>query len=469
MRWRIEGSAKGLGWCAALLVAASAHASAFQIDLRTEAQAYQIRAYRESTPDAPVLLPRRRIVQYLGLNVFEIVTGEDFGFESSLRVYNDFGLPTSEARLIDGTKALGGELLYANLTYRKGNFDGQLGRQIYIDVMDILAFDGARLRYTLPFGLGVEAYGGLWVKGAQLLGSSVYQLDGTRESDARRLALGAPSASPELDDLEPVFGGKVFLQNVYGLGLSVGYRRSMVAGKVDLERAAVEVSYGSGRGLSAGAGAEYDLFQPRISQLRATARWDTDFFALSGEVMRLSPVLSADSIWYYFATAPRDELRLRGDWTPVGSFRFYGALSLSKYNTELNNAINLSLVQNAPGVPSSTVLGPSVGGAARFREFRAAADVTYRNGVGGSQIWLDLTGGWAPDSRPYTVDGRLSFANVTDPDNPLKRGSFWGAQLWTSFSMSPAARLSLMLEENVNPYARSETKLFFLFDLKAIL
>jgi hypothetical protein len=48
--------------------------AAAQIETRTEAQAYQIRAYRQGTPDAPVLLPRRRIVQYLSLNLYEIVT-----------------------------------------------------------------------------------------------------------------------------------------------------------------------------------------------------------------------------------------------------------------------------------------------------------------------------------------------------------------------------------------------------------
>ncbi|WP_217917893.1 hypothetical protein [Myxococcus sp. AM009] len=46
------------------------------MEARTEAQAYQIRVWRGSTPERPVLLPRRRIVQYLGLNAFELVTGE---------------------------------------------------------------------------------------------------------------------------------------------------------------------------------------------------------------------------------------------------------------------------------------------------------------------------------------------------------------------------------------------------------
>jgi len=452
-----------------VLAGSVAHGAAFHIEARTEAQAYQIRAFNESTPGRPVLLPRRRIVQYLSLNIFEIVTGEDFGFESNLRVFDDFGMSRSEASLLDGTRAVGGDLLYAHVRYRKGGFEGALGRQLYVDVMDFMAFDGARLRYTLPFGLGAEAYAGLWVKGSSFMGSSVYQPDGTRESDARRIALGVPGTTDVLDDFAPVFGGKVFLADFYGFGASLGYRRSMVAGKTDLERAAAELKFGRGRGFNAMAGAEMDLFSMRMSQLRGTVRYDGDLFALMAEVMRLSPILSADSIWYYFAFAPRDEGRVRADWTPPGPFRFYGQLSLSRYNDAIDVVRTLAPYLNDPRVSRPWVLGPTLGGAARWRSWRTALDLTYRNGVGGQQTWVDLTGGYSPQFRPYSVDTRLSYAWVNDPLNPFLRGSFWGAQLWASYALSPVARLSAILEENINPFTRSETKLFLLFDLKATL
>jgi hypothetical protein len=182
----------------------TSYAAAFQVEARTEAQAYQIRAWRGTTPDDPVLLPRRRIVQYLGLNAFELVTGQDMGFESNLRVWADFGLPRAEAALVDGLKSEDAELLHAYVRYAKGCFEGRLGRQLYGDVTDILAFDGLRLRYVSRLGLGVEAIGGLWVKGASVLGSSVYQLDGTREGDAA------------LDALEPLYGAKLLRATRWG-------------------------------------------------------------------------------------------------------------------------------------------------------------------------------------------------------------------------------------------------------------
>ncbi|WP_426751781.1 hypothetical protein [Myxococcus sp. Y35] len=143
------------------LDAATSHAAAFQVEARTEAQAYQIRAWRGSTPDALALLPPRRIVQYLGLNAFELAIGEDLGFESNLRIWADFGLPHGEAALVDGLRSEDAELLHAFVRYATGGFEVRLGRQLYGDAGDILAFDGLRVRYVGRVGLGVEAYGGL--------------------------------------------------------------------------------------------------------------------------------------------------------------------------------------------------------------------------------------------------------------------------------------------------------------------
>lgn len=283
------------------LGAATSRAAAFQVEARTEAQAYQIRAWRGSTPDNPVLLPRRRIVQYLGLNAFELVTGEDMGFESNLRIWADFGLPRGEAALVDGLRSEDAELLHAYARYAAGGFEGRLGRQLYGDVGDILAFDGVRLRYVGRLGLGAEVYGGLWVKGTSFLGSSAYVLDGTRESDARRLEAGVTGADPPLGGLEPLFGARLLLEDVGGFNAAAGYRKALV--------------YAKGFGFSALAGVEYDVLQRKPAQVRLQARLDRTHFAVSAEAMRLSPVLSADSIWYYFAWAPRDEARVRVDFT----------------------------------------------------------------------------------------------------------------------------------------------------------
>ncbi|QSQ18119.1 hypothetical protein JY572_03465 [Myxococcus landrumensis] len=465
-RWK---SPQPLGlWCAlgVGLGAATSHASAFQIEARTEAQAYQIRSWRGSSSDEPVLLPRRRIVQYLGLNAFELATGQDLGFESNMRIWADFGLPKGEAERIDGLKSEDAELLHAYVRYAAGGFEGRLGRQIYADVSDILAFDGLRARYVTRLGLGAEVYGGLWVTGAGFLGSSVYQPDGTRESGGRNLDSGLEVTTAEL---EPVFGAKLLLEDVKGFNASVGYRKAMVDGKTDLERATVEARYGRGLGLNVLAGVDYDVLKGDVAQVRTQLRWDDTRFAVTAEALRLSPVLSADSIWYYFAWAPRDEARLRVDVFTPGPLRFYVQGLGSKYNENVNPDLALAAYVDAEGAPESTSVGGSAGTAWRSGSFRSALDVTYRTGYGGDQLWADLTGGYSFDRERITLDARVSFARIFDSFNARLGGNFYGAQVWASRALTRAARLSLVVEQNVNPFSDSDTKGFLLFDLKASL
>jgi len=456
------------GLLSVLLGSGTASASAFQVEARTEAQAYQLRSFRQSSPGEPVLLPRRRIVQYLGLTGYELVTGQDLGFESSLRLFADLGLPRGEAAKLDGSRSEDADLLYAFVRYGVGNIQGKLGRQLYVDVADMLAFDGLSLRYMSSRGIGAEVYGGLWVKGAGFLSSSVYQPDGTRESDVRRLDQGVAGADPTLTALEPMYGAKLLVENLRGVSASLGYRRAVVDGKTDLERATVEARYGQGLGPSAIAGVDFDLVQLKLAQARAQVRWDGETLAVSGEALRLSPVFSADSIWYWFAYAPRDEARVRVDYFPRGALRYYVQAVGSLYHTVINDSLQLARVDLSGGQPSNTV-GGSAGASLRRERFRSALDVSYRRGFGGSQLWADLTAGYGFGEGRFTLDGRLSAARIQDGFNPLLEGNFLGAQVWASQALSRAARLSLVLEHNVNPYTRWDSKVFFLFDLKASL
>ena len=165
---------KGLAW-SLLLLPTLAGASAFRLEARTEAQLYSIRSFRDGDPSSFSTLPRRRLVQYLGLEAFELISNEPIGFETSLRVFADWGLPHGESAKIDGAKSEDADLLYANVSYRGPHLTVRLGRQTYVDFMDFTSFDGATVRYVDAIGLGAEVYSGLWVKGSSVLGSSVYR------------------------------------------------------------------------------------------------------------------------------------------------------------------------------------------------------------------------------------------------------------------------------------------------------
>jgi hypothetical protein len=257
--------------------------------------------------------------------------------------------------------------------------------------------------------------------------------------------------------------------NLKGFSGSLGYRKSLLDGKTDLERAGLELRYARGLGVSGVAGLELDLLQMKPAQARVQVRLDRELYAVSAEALRFTPVFSTNSIWYYFAFAPRDEVRLRADYYPVGPFRYYVQALGSLYHDNINRGSSLADDVNGEGAPPSTNLGGAVGTSLRRGSLRSALDVTYRTGFGGSQLWVDLTGGYSFNEGPMELDGRISLANVDDAFNPQLRGTFFGAQLWASRALSRAARLSLVLEQNFNPFSRSDTKAFFLFDLKANL
>ena len=467
----------GALFAVAVLVPAAASATAFQIDARTEAQVSSVRAWRQTDADNPIILPRRRLVQYLGLNGYEIIPKAPLGFESSIRVFADFGLPRGEANRVDGLRSEDADLLFANLFYRGQNLQFRLGRQLYTDVMDLIGFDGAWVRYIFRFskgfGIGAEAYAGLWVKAGSVLGSSVYQPDGIRESDLRRVAAMEAQPYAALDDIAPLVGAKISLVDLYGVSANIGFRQSFLGGKTDIRRIGGDLKWVGFFGLTVMAGVDYDMLLGRFANVRWLGRWDSNELSVQAEYIRASPVLSADSIFLYFAHAPRDGMRLRADYFPVGPLRVYAQGLIDLYGTPLNAQymtppLGVAALTPADGVQSNLSYGASGGASARFGSFRAAADLTFKSGYNGRQIWFDLNGGYVPLVPTFTLEARLSVANVTDPVNQYLKGTYIGAQVFASFALSRAGRLSAVVEANFGPATRSDLKVFALYDLKAV-
>ena len=148
-----------------------------------------------------------------------------------------------------------------------------------------------------------------------------------------------------VDAVEPVFGARLLGVNVLGSGVSgsVGYRRSFQSGATTSERLSADLTYGKGRGLNLLGSFEYDLILNRIAGLRALGRYDGNLFAAQIEALRIQPTYTSYSIWYYFAAAPRDELRVRGDLTPLGPLRYYAQLSATHYNLDISDVLGLKV------------------------------------------------------------------------------------------------------------------------------
>ena len=172
--------------------AAPARAYDFSVDVRTIGQGYQVRGF---APDGSnELLSRRRLTQYLDLNVFDIGPerwhGDDGGrnvfyVDASVRFDADFGgymlgAPTGPNSIQElNQNEL--DILYAFLGGRNvgGHVDFQLGRQIHFDLIDFYAFDGADVLFHATRMFGVEAFAGTEVRGTLPLSSPIYELDGT--------------------------------------------------------------------------------------------------------------------------------------------------------------------------------------------------------------------------------------------------------------------------------------------------
>jgi hypothetical protein len=53
--------------------------------------------------------------------------------------------------------------------------------------------------------------------------------------------------------------------------------------------------------------------------------------------------------------------------------------------------------------------------------------------------------------------------------NKRLKGNFFGVQLWGSYFFNRNTRASLVLEENLNSFSKSDTKVFFMLDWKITL
>lgn len=475
-----------LAGSAALLIAPRAEAAAFRVDARTEASFYEIRSYRDRSGADPALLPRRRIVQYLGLGAFELVKDKQIDFDSSLRLYTDLGVSSQEAARLDGYRVAEADLLFANVSWRnvQGLADFRLGRQFVVDEMDFLPIDGLRASLRTPFFLFADVYGGLLVKGNSLLGTPTFAPDGVRDADQRRLDLGVSDADRELGALEPVFGVKVGARDLRWGEVRLGYRRSLLlptgAGgpdpfgaaelRTDLERLGGGLDFRPFWGMRLYAAIDYDLLMGRLGQGRVGGRYDAQSFGATLEAMRFAPILSADSIFAYFATGARDEVRARVDYHPAFlPVQPYLQGTVQRFHSDLQETYIEQLAGSAEPIPTNLAHGFSAGLRLTPRIGRGQVDVTWRNGYGGRQLWAYAAGGHAFTRIPLSIDLALSHAIVRDGFNPLLQGSSTGVQLLAGYQFLEGARLTVIGEENFGTFSRSDFRLYALIDLRADL
>jgi len=463
-----------LGLLACALTPSSVAAYEFSVDLRTIGQGYQVRRYGADGNNE--LLSRRRLTQYIDLNVVDIAPTHlrgDYGdrnvlsFEASLRFDTDFGgymlgRPTGPDE-IGELKQSQLDILYAFLGGRNvgGRVDFQLGRQLRFDLVDFFAFDGGDAVYHFTPFAAVEAFAGTEVRGELPLSAPIYELDGT--SAGSRDPVTRPGQAKML---RPLVGAAVLAGREGGpLSARLAYRRvwsetadplpgEPTSGVNDEKLSLVASGYWHKR-VQMVAGARFNLLlgefddQQLVLRLRTAARqW------LSVEQSYLAPNFDGDSIWNVFAAGAYRDLRGVYEIGIGPEIKTY-ARGFARFFTE-----------------SGFAAGGSLGAVWRRGRGMVRGDGYWDDGYGGRKAGVDVAAR-APVHRKLELEGRLTGYHWRS-DQPVAAtasngGVVFGAQAGGRYRLGEGMRLHLLGEDNVSTYYLSQFRVLAVFELEASL
>ena len=329
---------------------AEARAADVEVDGETAFQAYEVQS-----PWGDVVLERRRLLQTLGLGVYNLQgkyrPGEaDYSLVLKLRLDADFGInnhlqggtgsettygtsPRPGERYIPGLQAYPVDIMYAWIEGRNlagGWFGFRAGRQYISDVLGWWSFDGGLARVTTPYYFQAEVYGGLEQRGGLPLSTPRYERQGVwRGSHADFGGSGQPNTgdypSYLFTEPAPAFGvalessgpsfvhGRFDYRRVYNTGNVLtqqfpdpggGYRSARGA-RISQERIgyAADINKDDLGGLKGGIA--YDIYNQLVGNFyggieaylghRVIVGVDIDYF---------EPTYDGDSIWNWFTKSP---------------------------------------------------------------------------------------------------------------------------------------------------------------------
>ena len=394
--------------------ASPAYGYDWQVSAETVGQGYQVRRLLDDGQTE--MLSRRRLIQDLGLGVYNLVpwswTNEgrenQVFFVTRFRFESDFGsYPARAAReQIPELERYNVTWLYGYLGVNDlfGRLDLRLGRQISMDFMDFFAFDGLSMRLRLPWYVLLEAHGGAAVLAEWPLASPIFQLDGT--SRHNRVA----ETRPELQDAPAAsVGAALETAGIRDVFARIGYRATLSVADKQLEgegRAAfldehisfqAQASFFRGR-LQPAVGVRWDFLGARVDQAEASLRGEVvrNHKAVV-EYLHAAPTFDGDSIFNVFATRPLEDVRVGWDYEK-NKVAAYGRGFVRFLKDESMDSVRWTLdAGGAAGVAVSTGRG------------RVRCDAYYEDGAGGLRAGADLRGRYALVPGWLFADGRTTL------------------------------------------------------------
>jgi hypothetical protein len=405
----------------AVLAPTESRAADFEVQADTALQGYEV-----TSPWGDIVLQRRRMLQTVGLGVYNLQganrPGEaDYRLVVRMRLNADFGVnahlddrqgggETTYAtnagkglRFVPGLESAPLDLMYGYVEGRNlahGLLGFKLGRQYVTDALGWWGFDGGLVRITTPFYVQAEAYAGLEQRGGLPLSTSRFESQGEWRGSHTAYAAGAsmPSVTDypayQYAEPAPAFGfaiesagprwihGRLSYRRVYNTGTSVvtmfpdpvgGGYRTIAGTRLSQERIGwagelIKNDLGTVKG-----GFSYDLYSQIVASYtggveaylgkRGTIGADVDYFV---------PTFDADSIWNWFTKSPvtsitgRASIRFtkRFDATMSGGARLWSADGdPATFGVgECNAAKTMPVCTTIPS--PTTGIDPSTGGSA---------------------------------------------------------------------------------------------------------
>jgi hypothetical protein len=468
--------------------AAPAYGYDFTIDVQTVGQGYQVRRYAPS--GANELLTRRRLTQYLNLNVTDIAperwrqADDDrnvLTVDVSLRFDSDFGgyllsRPTgqNEIRELQQNRV---DILYAYLAGRDlgGRVAFQLGRQVHFDLVDFYAFDGADVAVRVHRPLVVEAFAGTEVRGERPLSSPIYELDGT--------SIGSqdPATRPnQARQLRPLVGAALAIDGWAPLSARLAYRRMWSAtadaqpgdpsSGVNDEKVALTADVGWRQRVHVSLGLRYNILVGLLDDQQAALRVrlsDRQWF--SAEYAYLAPTFDGDSIWNIFSAGAYRDVRAVYELTVVPGLRVSARVFFRTFETTPGEIVDGQ--DRAAGGPNSRrAEGASAGVQWRTDRGTLRADGYLDDGYGGRKAGGDISGRYRMSWRTLELEGRLSgwtWRSDLQPDT--NHGVVFGAQAGGRFLITEGMHLHLLAEDNVGTLYRGQYRALAVFEVDVSL
>ena len=459
-------------WLAALLaLSPNGWAYDFEVTARTEGYGYQLRRYDGASIS---FLNRRRITQYLGLRIFNLLDDglrpvgrsgrapELIYLHALMRFDTDFGAfmrpqePVSELQN-NQLDLMIGAVEGRNLL--RGWLDFTLGRQFDAELMDLFAFDGLRLRVNLPGKLFVESHVGVQTARARPFSAAILEIDGT-------------SGDPSSEAISPTFGVAGGVDDLVGLSLRLAYRGTASKAEpglveapdpedeiwgVDEELVFLSLSYRLPVvDLRSLFGMRYNLLtgsfdDVQVALLQRLGRRHH----IEVEYLRSRPHFDGDSIFNLFALEPFNEV--------AGRY----ALALLDSRLELSTRLGYRrfwIDESETDRVEPGAISASLGATWRGSRLRATLDGYYLAGLETTTLGGDIWGRWLTASW-ISVEGRLSLVSSDDlsyADSLLNLG----LELGSTVRLVRGVRLHLSLEDNINRLYNSALRLLAVLDLE---